>query len=272
MDIGEIKKMQEQNLFKTELLTDTSMLNEREKDLIIFAANQEWGTPTFKIRHFIGDAQITPYAKMKQFIVELRNREEMVEQMEVDVAKNEALIAIEYDKMNVAETENQKRYHQIEISRLLNDNNKFKRRLNTAYGERDRILSVIKEMYDNGEAFLEDGTEIISIMGNDDVEEQLESEYWTLRLAKQAALDMLSYGHIGTGNMDAISMLNGKQQLEALELAINYSVEIESALGDMTNRAVESSKANKRSIELNTLASQIKQIESSEMPDIIEVE
>lgn len=259
--------------FKTELITDTSMLSEKERDLILFASNQEWGTPQFKLRHFVGDAQITPYAKMKQFIVELRNREEMIEQMSVDVAKNETLIDIEQDKYDAAQTENEKKYHQLEINRLTNDNNKFKRRLNTAYGERDRILAVIKEMYENGEAYLDDGTEIISTFGTDR-EEELEAHYWTLRLAKQAALDMLSYGHIGTGNMDAISMLNGKQQMETLELAINYSVEIDSALTGMTSRAVQASKQNKRSMELNSLSKEVLAIEDAESPEpeIVEVE
>lgn len=262
----------QENMFKTELITDTSMLSEKEKDLILFASNQEWGTPAFKLRHFVGDAQITPYAKMRQFIVELRGREEMVEQMEVDVAKNEALIAIEMDKIEAAQTENEKKYHQIEVNRLINDNNKFKRRLNAAYGERDRILEVIKEMYQTGEAFLEDGTEIISIFGDAEKEEALESDYWTLRLAKQAALDIMSYGHIGTGNMDAISMMHPKQQLETLQLAVNYSVEVDAALTEMSKKAVEESQKKKRSIGFNSLAADIKAITDNENnAEIVEV-
>jgi hypothetical protein len=258
--------------YKTELITDTSMLNEKEKDLIVFACNQEWGTPKFKLRHFVGDAQITPYAKLKQFVVELRNREEMIEQMSVDVAKNEILIDIEIDKKNEAKTDNQKKYHDIEIDRLINDNNKFKRRLNTAYEERQKIISIINEMYENREAFLEDGTEIISIFGTEK-EEELESRYWTLRLAKQAALDILSYGRIGTGNMDAISMLGANQQADTLELAINYSVEIDSAMEKMTSRAVESSKKKQRSTELNSLSKEISPNNNLESTaEIIEIE
>lgn len=259
--------------FKTELITDTSMLSEKEKDLIIFSSNQEWGTPKFKLRHFVGDAQITPYAKMRQFIIELRNREEMIEQMSVDVAKNETLIDIEKDKYDAAETDNERKYHKIEIDRLINDNNKFKRRLNTAYEERGKILSIIEEMYENGEAFLEDGTEIISTFGTEK-EEELEANYWTLRLAKQAALDMLSYGHIGTGNMDAISMLSPQQQMETLDLAINYSIEIDSAMTNMTNRAVESSKKKTRSMEINSLSKEVLEIDNSkDLPsNIVEIE
>lgn len=260
------------NKFRTELITDTSMLSDKQKDLILFSTNQEWGTPVFKLRHFVGDAQITAYAKMKQFIIELRNREEMVEQMEIDVAKNEALIAIEMDKMNAAQTENEKKYFQIEVDRLINDNNKFKRRLNAAYGERARILEVIQEMYDNGEAYLEDGTEIVSVFGNPDKEEELEAYYWTLRLAKQAALDILSYGHIGTGNMDAISMLSPKQQIDTLELAISYSAQVDSSLTEMSNNAIKGLAERQSNIAFNSIAKRALKSAVNEDADIVEMD
>jgi len=260
----------ELNKHKTELITDTSMLTDKQKDIILFSANQDWGTPIFKLRHFVGDAQITPYAKMRQFIIELRNREEMVEQMEVDVAKNEALINIEIDKMEAAQTENEKKYFQIEIQRLINDNNKFKRRLNTAYGERARILEVIDEMYQTGEAYLEDGTEIISIIGDSEKEEALEAEYWTYRLAKQAALDILSYGHIGTGNMDAISMMGADQQIDTLQLAVAYSSQIDASLTEMSGDALSRLDRRKDLIAFNSVAK--KAIGSSGEAEIVEMD
>lgn len=235
------------------------MLDDSDKELILTAVNHEWGTPIFKLRHFVGDAQITPYAKMRQFIVELRNREEMVEQMEVDVAKNEALINIEIDKMNAVRTENERKYHEIEVNRLINDNNKFLRRLNTAYGERERILEVIKEMYRTGEAYLEDGTEIISIFGTEK-EEELEADYWTARLAKQAALDLMSYGQVGTGNMEAISMMSTEQQLDTLKLAVTWSAEVNSVMDRLTAKAIENAKASKQSLELSHAAEKVKSL------------
>lgn len=62
--------------------------------------------------------------------------------------------------------------------------------------------------------------------------------------------------------------------METLELAINYSVEIDSALTGMTSRAVEASKQNKRSMELNSLSKEVLAIEDTESPEpeIIEVE
>lgn len=259
--------------FKTDLITNTSMLTEKEKDLILFSSNQEWGTPKFKFRHFVGDAQVTPYAKLRQFILELRNREEMIEQMEVDLEKNNILIDLEKEKLSDTSSDKEKRLSELEINKLINDNNKFKRRLNTAYEERSKIISLINEMYENGEAFLDDGTEIISTFGTDK-EEDLEAHHWTLRLAKQAALDILSYGHIGTGNMDAISMLSSNQQMETLELAINYAVEIESAMSTMTKKALESSRQENRSKEINALSKEVLEITDS-LPienEIIEIE
>ena len=43
------------------------------------AINQQWSMPKFKARHFVGNSQIHPYAKFKQFLMELNTREEVCE-------------------------------------------------------------------------------------------------------------------------------------------------------------------------------------------------
>jgi hypothetical protein len=54
--------------------------------------------------------------------------------------------------------------------------------------------------------------------------ERLERDYWTLRLAKQTAMDMIAYGRAGVGNMDAVVMLAPDQQLEVMKLACDFFV------------------------------------------------
>jgi len=125
-------------------------------------------------------------------------------------------------------------------------------------------------MYQTGEAYLEDGTEIISIIGDSEKEEALEAEYWTYRLAKQAALDILSYGHIGTGNMDAISMMGADQQIDTLQLAVAYSSQIDASLTEMSGDALSRLDRRKDLIAFNSVAK--KAIGSSGEAEIVEMD
>jgi len=229
--------------------TNTENLSNRDIDFISMAINSEWGTPDFKMRHFVGDAQITPFAKMRQFILELRSREEMIEDLEVATEKSLAMIEIEKERISEEVSEAKIKLINAEIKRIKNDYNRTSRRLNAAYEERNRVLRMIQEMYDNGEAYLSDGREIKDIFHTPE-EDELEKELWTLRLGKQAALEMISYGRIGTGNMDAISMLNEDQQIEAIKVAIGYSSKVNNSLGLINDEVQSQIEHNKISLEL----------------------
>ena len=80
----------------TDLTTNTSFLDEEQKGLIATSLSQHWTIPEFKVTNFIGNAQITPYAKLKQYLLELNTREGSVELMEYEVQK----IGIEIEIQN----------------------------------------------------------------------------------------------------------------------------------------------------------------------------
>jgi hypothetical protein len=219
--------MTEINLFKT----DKTSLTSRDKELLDLAMSIDHGTPLYKARHFVGDAQITAYAKYKQMMLELRSREEIIEQTQVAIAKNQALIELAIEQRELATSPAQIKLADLEIITNQNDAAKTERRLKMAYKERDQYITVLKEMYDSGEAFLPDGTDLKEAMLNEELGEKLEAEHWTYRLGKQAALDIIAYGHVGTGNLEAISMMSEAQAAQTLQLAIQWSHTVKSALG-----------------------------------------
>jgi cyclopropane fatty-acyl-phospholipid synthase-like methyltransferase len=90
------------------------------------------------------------------------------------------------------------------------------------------LIDLVTEFLDSPEALLPDGSgrTYMDIMDTD-AEEELEAEYWTNRLAKQAATDLLFYGRVGTGNMDAILSMHPNQQTETLSLAMNYGTQLQ---------------------------------------------
>ena len=72
---------------------------------------------------------------------------------------------------------------------------------------------------------------------NTSEEDVYESQYWTNRLAKQAACDMIFYGRINSGNMDAILMLSPDQQSETLALTVNFATKLQAYQGQLQSAA-----------------------------------
>ena len=89
-----------------------------------------------------------------------------------------------------------------------------KRRLQDWYLERQTLIDLYNEFMASDEAYLPDGSgrTYMDIL-NTKEEDVYEAEYWTNRLAKQAATDMLFYGRINGGNMDAI-LMSPEQQVK----------------------------------------------------------
>jgi hypothetical protein len=222
-----------------EFSTDKNRLSENERSFLELAMSLDHGTPLFKIRHFVGDSQITAYAKFKQIMLELRSREEIIEQVLVTIETNRAQIELARENLESADSPAKTKLAQLELTSTINDLMKTERRLEMAYSERDKFLTVLKEMYETGEAILPDGTDLRDAVQDEYMSEFLEAEHWKYRLGKQAALDIIAYGNIGTGNLEAISMMSEKQAAETLSLALSWSHGVKSALGSIEEKVLE---------------------------------
>jgi hypothetical protein len=235
---------------KINTLTNTNNLSDKNKDLLELVVKKEFGTPKFKINHFVGNAQFTTYAKFRQFLIELRTREEMLEDMELLVEKYQTQADLEEEMKDNAKSEIQKKLHNIEIRKNIQDKNRVLRRLEAAYKERQRYLDLINFMIDSGEALLPNGKNMLEIYGDEEEEEKLEKEYWTERLGRQAALDMISYGRIGAGNMEAILQLDPDHQQETMQYAISFSTHKQIEISAMQQRTLEVIQGNNAKQEL----------------------
>ena len=71
--------------YHSEVQTDVSMLPEKDQSVIKTALNKEWTNPRYKLRWFVGQAQITPFAKMRQYLMEIKSKEESIENMKAKV-------------------------------------------------------------------------------------------------------------------------------------------------------------------------------------------
>ncbi|NBP00982.1 MAG: hypothetical protein EBU90_12765 [Proteobacteria bacterium] len=203
---------------------NTDNLTQEHLKLIEMAEDRSLIMPEFKITHFVGNAQITPYAKLRQYLIELNSRQSSVESMEYEVSKLKIQIELEKEKAEETESKAQRKLHELETMKLEAMLKKSELRLRDATKERNLFLKVIDDFNKTPEAFLPDGRKIIDIIDDPDMANQFEREHWTLRLAKQTAMDMIAYGRAGVGNMDAVTMLDSTQQLEVMKLAVDFFV------------------------------------------------
>ena len=233
----------ENHRFQSVIESETSMMSEDEKDLITKAMNKEWTNPKYKMRYFVGQAQITPFSKFRQWLLEIKSKEESIENMEYEIAKYE----IEVDRFarmaDEAHDDLDRRLAEVEKWNAKRNLTMSKRRLQDWYLERHQLLDLLKEFTESDEGKLPDGSgRTFWDILNTEAEDEYEAEYWTNRLAKQAATDMLFYGRIGTGNMDAILSMDPKQQAETLALTMNFSTQIQSYTQRLQSEAEENLK------------------------------
>lgn len=270
--------------YNSEINSDVSMLSERDKELIKTSLNKEWTNPKFKLKWFVGQAQITPFAKFRQWLLEIKTKEEAIENMEYELAKHEVEIERFKRLRDSSEDDLDKRMASIELWNLERLHYMSRRRIQDWYLERQQLVDLLKEFLDSDEAKLKDGSgrTYMDIMDTEE-EDKFEAELWTNRLAKQAACDLIFYGRINSGNMDAILSMSAEQQAETLALGLNFATQLQQYTNKLQLKIDEQLKLRDSmdSLELvkpapfeaekNTLANESKQDKTGGLLDVYSV-
>lgn len=166
----------------------------------------------FQMENFVVKSQITDFRQVKQTLLELSGRYDNMRQSEVDLEKRE----IERDrlkhKIETAEDPFDKRLFELELKEQEKDIKRIIRIKKTQEHDYNFFADKIKERFKTKQ-------ELIDFFNNPEEERK----YWIARLGKQAALDLLSTGRIGNGNMDSIAMMDEDDQVKVLTVAVQYS-------------------------------------------------
>jgi hypothetical protein len=208
----------------TDINSDVSNYTPEQKEILKYSVNRNWGTPVFKMDNFIGNAQYSSFGKLRQFMLELKTREDMVSQMEHGIEKIKLEIELIEEYKSQTSSVAQNKLHDLEIKEKYRNLDNAKNLLTMTYEERDKFMLLITRFNESPEGVLPDGRRIIDIMGDHEEEERLEAELWVNRLGQQAANDLLFYGHVGTGNMEAIGQLAPEDQIKAIECAVEKTI------------------------------------------------
>jgi hypothetical protein len=183
-------------------------------------------------------------------LLEIRGREEVIENLLMNTAKQEAMIEVIFEEMNELTSPAKIKLKEFDLITNKNDLIKIHRRLEQAYTERRNFIAALEEMYTTGEAYLPDGTDLKDAIMDEEMSLKLEEEHWIQRLGKQAALDLLSSGKIGTGNMDAISMMNENHAVAALDVAVDWATRVNNAMEQIQSAKIKELSNKQFSIEL----------------------
>ena len=209
-------------------MTNVKYLNENQKNLVERALNLHFLNPKFKMKHFVTNGQLTPYSTIRQLLLELKVMEEatetfeyMLKKMELEKEGLEMRLAVEKDPIQI-------NLLQLELLKNEKEYKQNRRRLAQNYIEREQYVQLIEEFKAGPDATTPDGKDwITEVFGNMEEENKWEEHYWVVRLAKQAALDIVAYGRVGSGNMEAITQLSEPLRKQTLELTHEVSLQLE---------------------------------------------
>lgn len=211
-----------------EAMTNVKYLTEDQKKLVGHALNLHFLNPKFKMKHFVTNGQLTPYSTIRQLLLELKVMEEATETFEymmkkMELEKEGLVMRLEVEKDPI-----QRNLLQLELLKNEKEYKQNKRRLAQNYIEREQYVQLIEEFKAGPDAKTPDGKDwITEVFGNMEEENKWEEHYWVVRLAKQAALDIVAYGRVGSGNMEAITQLGDGLQEQTLALTHEVSLQLE---------------------------------------------
>ena len=212
-----------------EAMTDVKYLTDDQKKLVAHSLNLCFLNPKFKMKHFVTNGQLTPYSTIRQYLLELKAMEEATETFEymlkkMELEKEGLLMRLEVEKDPI-----QRNLLQLELLKNEKEYKQNKRRLAQNYIEREQYIQLIEEFKAGPDALTPDGKDwITEVFGNMEEENKWEEHYWVVRLAKQAAMDIVAYGRVGSGNMEAITQLPDGLREQSMALTHEVSLHLES--------------------------------------------
>lgn len=194
-------------------------------DILTAAIRDENGQTRYQSKHFVANSQITPYKQVKQSLMELEVRYHAYQEIRASLRKAQVMRKKMIKQQSEFDDELDKELIQVDIEKNDYDISIWKRKLRQSEYEIKTFLDIIKQ-------YIKTPEDIEYFKGHNEEEER---KYWIARMGKQAAMDIIAFGRVGSGNMDSIAMMNQEEQLETLTLAIQYSGLINAGLGKISN-------------------------------------
>lgn len=215
-----------------EIHLSKSFVNEfglTNKDFDVLSASMRFnsGMTEYECEHFVADPQLTPWRKVRQALMELETRYHAYMENRNSLRKAEILRKRLIRDMEQVPDELDRELMQIDLEKNDYDVSIWKRKLRQSELELKYFLNIVDKYVDEDnplEYYCEEQPHEVRT-------------YWVARMGKQAAMDIVSYGRIGAGNMTTIMDMPEEDQVEALGVAVKYSGMIGGGI-DKLNRMI----------------------------------
>lgn len=187
------------------------------KDFDTLSASMRFnsGMTEYECEHFVADTQLTPWRKVRQSLMELETRYHAYMENRNSLRKAEILRKRLVRDMEQVPDELDRELMQIDLEKNDYDIGIWKRKLRQSELELKYFLNVVDKYVDEENGY---PLEYFTTEQPHEVK-----TYWIARMGKQAAMDIVSYGRIGAGNMTSIMDMPEEDQVEALGIAVKYS-------------------------------------------------
>jgi hypothetical protein len=211
-------------------------LDEKEIKIVVGALNMSSNQSEYQNRHFVTASQLTPYRMLKQCMLEIESRHHSW--YNVKNKHKRKLVEIQIAKRELESTRDPltKQLIEIDIEDMENDCRIWERKLMQAEDEMMGFIQQVKQIAGDDEEMLNKAFTY---------DEQEERQYWVTRMAKQAAMDMVSYGRIGSGNMDSIAMMPEEDQIMTLATTLQYNERLMNGMNQISQAVSQGLLENK---------------------------
>ena len=192
---------------------DEFSLTKKDFDVLSASMRFDSGMTEYECEHFVADPQLTPWRKVRQALMELETRYHAYMENRNSLRKAEILRKRLNRDMPELPDELDRELMQIDMEKNDYDIGIWKRKLRQSELELKYFLNVVEKYVDDEhplEYYCEENHQEVRM-------------YWIARMGKQAAMDIISYGRIGSGNMTTIMDMPEEDQVETLGVAVKYS-------------------------------------------------
>lgn len=197
------------------------MSDKLTKDEIIQISHDwDYAYSDYQIESFVIATGVVDYRKAKQCLIEIEQRQQAYEDVEFSIKKGVAEIEIKQEELAAETSPARKKLIAIEIEEKEMHQERNRRRLKGIETEQQRFIDQF-----NKYATTHEDVKLLK-----DNAEQEERKYWIARMGKQAAQEMLSYGKIGTGNMESIMQMPAEDQVKVISGALDYTKKMETGI------------------------------------------
>ena len=223
-----MKMEREHILSNTELSFD-----DLDKSIITTAVNSGYGQTDYQLVNFVSQSHPTLYRQLKQSFLEVEVREHSLSKISINKRKCEVGLKQKQKEYDECQDEYEKELLALEIEDIKIDIQVYEKKMKMAQEELKVFLDFIKRYCPTEE----------SVQKALEPNEEEEHKYWIARMAKQSAVDVLTQGRIGSGNLDSILMMSEEDQVATMQLALDYSSALGVGLHNLRLNAEEKTKA-----------------------------